>query len=229
MRQDEQLIYQAHRTAREIDFHSLVNELRRTLVDAILQRDYGLLTDKFLNSRSQSTFSYLQTGNVEIYKFNLVYLCSLCVELAAGMGLPGALVHDLKDEFFYRLAMEDNIQSFPDILEAFFLETIQELKRHDSKKYSHHVKMAVTYIYRNIYQTIHPRDVAEYLHMDRTYLAKLFKKETGQTLTEYIHSAKMHRARMLLAQRIYTLTEVAEMLGYKDYSHFHKYYKKYVE
>ena len=100
MRQDEQLIYQAHRTAREIDFHSLANELRRTLVDAILQRDYGLLTDKFLNSRSQSTFSYLQTGNVEIYKFNLVYLCSLCVELAAGMRLPGALVHDLKDEFF---------------------------------------------------------------------------------------------------------------------------------
>ncbi len=35
--------------------------------------------------------------------------------------------------------MEDNIQNFPDILEAFFLETIHELKRHDSKKYSHHV------------------------------------------------------------------------------------------
>ena len=100
MRQGEELIYQAHRTTREIDYHSLVNELRRTLGGAILQRDYGLLTDKFLNSHSQSTFPHLQTGDVEIYKFNLVYLCSLCIELAAGMRLPGALVHDLKDEFF---------------------------------------------------------------------------------------------------------------------------------
>lgn len=227
MKPEEQLLYQAHRTERDIDFHLLVNDIRTILENAILQQDYEIIKTKFLTSSSQTAFSYLQTGDAEIYKFNLVYLCSVCVELAADRGLPGALVQDLKDDFFHELAKENDVQKFSDILDAFLFEIIQELKRHNDKKHSHHVKMAVTYIYRNIYQNIHPRDVAAHLHMDRTYLAKLFKAETGHTLTEYIHSIKIHRAKRLLTQRIYTLTEIAEMLGYKDYSHFHKYYKKF--
>ena len=50
------------------------------------------------------------------------------------------------------------------------------------------------YIDSNITKSIKIDDIANYFHFDRYYLMKLFKKEMGITIIEYINSRKIQNS-----------------------------------
>ena len=57
--------------------------------------------------------------------------------------------------------------------------------------------------------------IAEVLALDRSYLSRLFKKKTGQTLQNYIHEVRVQEAKRLMIEN-YNVTEAAAMSGFKD-------------
>ncbi|WP_040949459.1 response regulator transcription factor [Gorillibacterium massiliense] len=71
--------------------------------------------------------------------------------------------------------------------------------------------------------------VADRVFLTASYLSKLFKSETGMTLTDYITGVRIHKAKDLLKGRIDLKTyEIGDMVGYPDSAYFNKTFKKYV-
>lgn len=68
--------------------------------------------------------------------------------------------------------------------------------------------------------------LAERVAVHPFHLSRLFRKETGKTLTEHIRSRRMERAKPLLESgaKVY---EAAVMVGFKDIAHFSKTFSKY--
>lgn len=64
--------------------------------------------------------------------------------------------------------------------------------------------------------------VATELRVARNYLSALFRRETGVTLTEYIHQVRIRRAELLLRAGDLTLAEAAYRVGYQSYRHFYR-------
>lgn len=64
--------------------------------------------------------------------------------------------------------------------------------------------------------------VSTELRVARNYLSALFKRETGITLTEYIHQVRIRRAEILLRSGDLTLAEAAYRVGYQSYRHFYR-------
>ena len=60
---------------------------------------------------------------------------------------------------------------------------------------------------------------------DTSYLAVIFKRETGQTITEFILSRRVEAAKSLISGGI-RLSEIAEMLGFSSQSHFCRCFKE---
>ena len=56
----------------------------------------------------------------------------------------------------------------------------------------------------------------------KNYVNHLVKSSTGKTLSRYIQGVKIEYAKSLLSEGGTSLTELALMLGYYDYSHFYK-------
>lgn len=62
--------------------------------------------------------------------------------------------------------------------------------------------------------------IAKNFYISHSYLCKLFKKETGQTLINYIIEKKMLIAENLLITTNYSITEISFMSGFHNYPHF---------
>jgi two-component system response regulator YesN len=83
------------------------------------------------------------------------------------------------------------------------------------------------YIEENYDQQLSLDLLSEEFSINRTYICDLFKKYTGETLTQYINKIKMSKARKLINETAYTLKQVANEVGYNEYPYFARVFKKY--
>lgn len=67
--------------------------------------------------------------------------------------------------------------------------------------------------------------IAEHVHLHPVYLSKVFKTETGTTLTDYLFRQKLGKAATLLKQTDLRIYEIAARVGYES-TYFMKVFKK---
>lgn len=86
---------------------------------------------------------------------------------------------------------------------------------------------AQLYVLRSLHRRVTQEEVAEHLHLNPSYLSRLFKRETGENFVEFVTRAKMEKAKELMDQTDSTVEELAELLGYENKSYFLKCFKSY--
>jgi AraC-like DNA-binding protein len=69
-------------------------------------------------------------------------------------------------------------------------------------------------------------ELAGYVQLNETYLSKLFKKETGQSVSEFIRDKKVEEACALLRYSDKTSVEIAADMGFSSHSYFISIFKK---
>ncbi|MGF7036555.1 two-component system response regulator YesN [Paenibacillus mucilaginosus] len=69
-------------------------------------------------------------------------------------------------------------------------------------------------------------ELAAYVHFHPSYLSRLFKRTTGFSLTGYILERRMDKAKRLLAESTLRVSDIAQTVGYSNFSHFTKLFKK---
>lgn len=70
--------------------------------------------------------------------------------------------------------------------------------------------------------------ISEVFYLSPNYLSKLFRKEAGISLSEYIQNERMNLARQLLQQNRLSISQIATETGYPSFAHFSKQFKKFV-
>ncbi|RCR68625.1 helix-turn-helix transcriptional regulator [Larkinella punicea] len=94
---------------------------------------------------------------------------------------------------------------------------------------SHSVEAMLLYIRQHIYQPdkLRIENLAEAFHYAPAYVSLFFKKQTGESLKQYIikHKIKLIEARLLYSPL--SLAQIAYEFGYTDESHLCKQFKKY--
>ncbi len=77
----------------------------------------------------------------------------------------------------------------------------------------------------NYMKEIKVEDVAKEFGFDRSYLFKLFKRNYGCGIKEYVQSVRMDRAKVLL-KKGFNVSTTAQMVGFQDEFNFSKAFKK---
>lgn len=88
------------------------------------------------------------------------------------------------------------------------------------------VLAVANYIQQNLSSSIKVEDIAESLYMSRPYLSKKFKKETGISVSDFIHIQKIEEAKRLLKYTDKSLLSISIYLSYSSQSHFTNMFKK---
>lgn len=89
------------------------------------------------------------------------------------------------------------------------------------------VQQALKLIHTQYDKPLRVSDIAEKLSLSRSYLYKLFKKETGYAIKDYILQVKMNRSCQLLHYLELSIAEVAFSVGYPDPLAFSTAFKHY--
>ncbi|MDF2668025.1 MAG: two component transcriptional regulator, AraC family protein [Paenibacillus sp.] len=69
-------------------------------------------------------------------------------------------------------------------------------------------------------------EIAAYVGMSPSHFSKCFKSELGTSYTQYLTELRMKQAVRMLQDPAAKVYEVAQSVGYSDYSHFTKLFKK---
>ena len=87
----------------------------------------------------------------------------------------------------------------------------------------------LAYINEHISKTelLKVENLAEVFMMSPTYVSEYFKKQVQMSLREYIIKAKLKLVEIRLINSDYTLTQIADELGFTDISHLSKTFKRY--
>ena len=100
------------------------------------------------------------------------------------------------------------------------------VRKYSLSRYSKSVREAINYINLNITQDLTLDTVAKKLDLAPAYLSGQFKKETGQTITEFIHCKRCDHAAELLIHSNLSIAEIATQSGITDTSYFSMLFRK---
>lgn len=87
------------------------------------------------------------------------------------------------------------------------------------------VRNCIAYINDRIAEKISLDNVSEYLGVNKSYLSSIFNKDMGISIVDYIHDKRVSNACYLLANTDFSISEVADYIGYFDTSYFIRIFK----
>ena len=82
------------------------------------------------------------------------------------------------------------------------------------------------YIQENLYGDLTVPAIADAMRRNASYLSRIYKKKTGNKLSDYVSERRVEEAKRLLKESNKTVHEIGDLLGYSSSSNFIRFFKK---
>lgn len=127
----------------------------------------------------------------------------------------------LSDFYIQKLDDIHTIQEVHALHDAMVIDYTEKMRRYLRKDTnSKHINACKEYIYSHIKERITIEDLADEYGVSASYLSRLFKRETGVSISAYIREQKIEVAKNLLRFSDYSMIEIANRLSFSSQSHF---------
>ncbi len=162
---------------------------------------------------------------------NIRYHFIITVAMVARYCIEGGMEHEAAyrlSDFYIQQADQctaiDQIARLHNIMTIDYTKRMKALKM--DKIFSKPIVECIDYIYKNLNLRITVEMLAKYIDLHPSYLSKLFKNETGITISTYIQQRKIETAQNMLKYSDYTPAQVASILAFPTQSYFIEVFKK---
>lgn len=88
------------------------------------------------------------------------------------------------------------------------------------------INESLKYIDSNFKKNITVSDVSKAVGTSASYLSRIFKEYTGETIIQTINKKKIEKAKEYLSKTDYRVYEVADALGFENITYFSRFFKK---
>jgi len=123
------------------------------------------------------------------------------------------------------LAKPLSVKELSDAIDS--IEGFADTQEHSMKQmHTCIIKAAISYIDQHFKQAISLDNVAAHVFLSPTYFSVLFKKETGIKYIDYLTSVRINAAKQLLKNKNFSVSQICELVGYKDPKQFRKQFAK---
>ncbi|BBH24706.1 hypothetical protein Back11_60510 [Paenibacillus baekrokdamisoli] len=96
----------------------------------------------------------------------------------------------------------------------------------NGKDVSQVVHKVQQYIEEHLAEDFTREDIADHVYLNSAYLSRLFRKETGGSLTDYMVDLRINKAKHQLTKANHKISDIAVEIGYTNFSHFSKLFKR---
>ncbi|CAG7654832.1 AraC family transcriptional regulator [Paenibacillus allorhizosphaerae] len=128
-----------------------------------------------------------------------------------------------------QLAQSEKPQEMLDIMPIIFLQIVIRLsntKNERKNSYSEEVQKIKHFLNNQIQIPFNSNQLSKHIGLSFKQINRLFKKETGTTVYNYVLMKKIDAAKMMLLDTPLTVNEICYHLGYADPQYFSNLFKK---
>lgn len=157
---------------------------------------------------------------------SIAFITRYCIE--GGMEMEEA--YNRSDIYIRRLdgfTKEEEIESLHKELVEDYAKRMRSIRK--KTMYSKAIILCLEYIYANLHTKISLEVLAEQANLSPTYLSKLFHKEVGVSVSQYITQKRIEAAEKMLRYTDFSSAEIANCLCFCSESHFISTFKRYVK
>lgn len=163
-------------------------------------------------------------------KDEIIVFVALITRAAIRGGMDPDEAYSLSDYYIQQIESPDctdlnNIMDIHFLAYDTFIHRVHEIQL-QGKEYSPFVNDCIALIHRNIYEKITLEDLAEALGYSTYYLSSQFKKQTGQSIGDYMTDLRIEKAKEMLTYNNISLTDLSAKLHFSTPSYFSSVFKK---
>ncbi len=201
----------------EFGFYRAIATGNKTMVE-----DYKrLFAERAHFDENENLQGMLSKDPVQSQKYHFAILAALISRLCLEEGLDQEVAYGMSDLYIQKvdtLTTVHQVYELRDRMVNDYTNTMHNTKKNQS--YSRQTSKAIDYISNNLNTRITLTDLAEALDMTPSYLSKLFSKETGQSISNYIKEEKLKAAANMLQYSDISITAISEYYHFSSQSHF---------
>lgn len=182
--------------------------------------------ERFLDSQGVGVLSRNMVTNL---KYHFVITTAMITRLCKQKGMELEQAFRMSDFYIQRLDDIHSVQGMRTLHDEMVLDYTEKMRkicRSDTN--SRYINACKEYIYSHIKERITIEDLADELGVSSSYLSRLFKKETGDSVSAYIRRQKIEMAKNLLQYSDYSMIDIANRLSFSSQSHFIQQFREYV-
>ncbi|WP_156922329.1 response regulator [Cohnella thermotolerans] len=203
-----------------------LNETDRELVVHCVETgDRKQLEELLLRYFNSAPASGLPRGNLREIAFQFAGLYAALVQR-----LGKRLDETLSDEEMMRFREPERFRGAEDMRiwwTARFEALCSDFEGFRTDQKAKLVRSIEAFVEERIMDNISREEAARHVHINVSYLSRIFKEATGESFSEYVLRKKIEKAIHLLKDDDAMVYEVADRLGYHDPSYFARIFKKY--
>lgn len=159
---------------------------------------------------------------------NYCIICNTLLRKAAEQGGVHPVYLDrISSDFARRNELLNDMESAKKLMGEMIYSYCRLVRKHSTKQYSSPIQKALAYIDADLSGDLSLHTLASIQGISNSYLSALFKKETGQTITDYVNQKRVKRASHLLGTTRLQIQTIAQHCGISDVNYFSKIFKKY--
>lgn len=220
----DEIFFQMKSEEEEIYHHTYMEE--RRLLDCVRE---GRVEDAVEKSRNMDAeLGRLSSKETNHWKNVCIAAITLCTRAAIDSGVPPYVAYQISDFYIQKCdECQDTVRIMRYRDQAVGRITQEVKKTLEKKHVSSYVEQCRDYVGKHYREKIYLEDIAETLGVSSTYLSRLFRKETGICLQDYITEFRVERAANLLIYSNESLPRIADYVNFPSQSYFGKVFKKY--
>ena len=162
------------------------------------------------------------------FKYHFVIAAAMVSRLCLRSGMEMEQAFRLSDLYILKLENIDSVEGISELHMQMMLDFAGKMRLLASNPgTSKPVVNCLDYIHSHIQERITISDLAEHTDLSAGYLSRLFKKETGISISDYIREKKVEKARELLRSGNASLIDIANQLSFSSQSHFTQQFRLY--
>lgn len=170
----------------------------------------------------------LSKDSVTNMKYHFVITTAMITRICVEAGMEMEQAFRLSDFYILRLDNIHSIQAIEALHDRMVIDFTGKMRLLTKKLgTSKPVTSCIEYIYVHIQERVTVDDLASHTGLSPSRLSRLFKKETGVSISDYIREKKVEKAQELLRFCDFSLIEISSYLSFSSQSHFTQLFREF--
>jgi len=185
--------------------------------------DHALAVMNHINTFTRAT---LADDAVRSLKNSLICNCALLSRAAIAGGVPAESAFAKSDELILAIEKTKDMSNLEGLEREHLIEFASLVQNHIASRYSKPVRDVIAYINNNLCEELNLKKLASVSNLNPNYLSSVFRKETGECLSDYIMHKRIEDAKSLLCHTTNSISEIANYYQFSSQSHFTQRFSK---
>lgn len=196
---------------------------------AIQSGDTELVKKNFMETRKDffSGKGKLSEDPIRNVRYHFITSVAMVGRICIEGGLSHDTAYTLGDIYIQQADKCNDVEKLIDMFLEMQLDFASRMKHlRKEKVISLHVQKCIDYIYDHLHEDLTRSVFSDLTGLNSSYISKLFCKETGCSLKQFVLSAKVETAKNMLLYSDFSYLDISLALGFSTQSAFISVFKK---